>query len=130
MPPDARLLAIERTAEFVERLRGLDDDRFEVVNGCASTIREKLRERGLQGADAVVSGIPFSTLPEHLAGTIVSSVADSLAPGGRFVACQVVATVTRYMNPLLGTPAVGFELLNMPPTRVFTWQKRTASRDA
>lgn len=130
MQRESRLLAIERTAEFVDRLRGMDDKRFDVVNGCASAILELLRERGMRQADAIVSGIPFSTLPGDLARTIVDSVADALAPGGRFVAYQVVAAVTEYANPALGTPAVEFELFNVPPTRVFIWQKRCAAHDS
>lgn len=130
MPAEARLLSIERTAEFVTRLQGLDDSRFEVVNDCASTILDKLHERGLQGADAIVSGIPFSTLPVNLARAIANAVAAALAPGGCFVAYQVVATVTEHANPLLGRPTVDLELCNVPPTRVFTWHKREPGRDA
>lgn len=130
MPRGSRLLAIERTAEFVERLRGVEDERIEVINTCASTIREELQERGIRNADAIVSGIPFSTLPEDLARTIGVSIADALAPGGRFVAYQVVAAVAGYANPLLGAPTVEFELFNVPPTRVFTWQKQAADSNA
>lgn len=126
MPKDARLIAFERTSEFVRRLSTIDDDRLEVIEGCASTVAAALRERGLSGADAIVSGIPFSTLPADLAQTIASAVADALSPGARFVAYQVVARVADYMNPLLGRSQTAIELLNIPPTRVFTWQKHNA----
>jgi len=125
MTRKARLLAIERTAEFVDRLRGLDDDRIDVVNGCASTIFEKLRDRGMHRPRR--HRIRYSVLrplPEDLARTIGSSVAAALVPGGRFVANEVGATVTGYMNPLLGTPVIDLELLNLPPTRLFTRQQR------
>lgn len=123
MRPDARLIAIEWTEAFIGPLREIDDPRLEVVHGCASTIGEQLEQRNLPGADAVVSGIPFSTMPPELCRLIAANLYAALAPGGRFVAYQFMDSVARYMAPHLGRPAVEHELINIPPMRVFTWQK-------
>lgn len=123
MHDSARLIVIERTERFVALLERIDDPRIEVVHGCASTINDILSSRGLSGADAVVSGIPFSTLPDALADDIVSAIARALLPGGRFVAYQVAGAVADYMSPLLGEPEIESVLLNIPPTRVFTWRR-------
>ena len=121
--PQAQLLAIERTAEFARLVEQIDDSRLEVVNGCASSIGDELRCRGFKAADAIVSGIPFSTMPATLAASIVAAVHTALCPGGRFVAYQVSDRVADHALPVLGAPAIEHELRNVPPVRVFTWRK-------
>lgn len=128
MAPQARLVVIERTAEFIENLERIGDGRLEVVHGCASSIGAELQRRSYPAADAVVSGIPFSTLPEALATEIMTAIHDALGPGGRFVAYQFTDRVADYARPLLGSPAVEHELRNVPPLRVFTWRKGANSR--
>lgn len=121
--PGGRLIAIERTADFVPVLEAIEDERFDVVHGCASSIVEQLTSRGFEGADAVISGIPFSTMPAGLCEEIAGAIRDALKPGGRFVAYQFTDWVARYMRPVMGDPVVQHEILNVPPMRVFTWEK-------
>ena len=123
MRPDARLITIEWTEAFIEPLGEIDDSRLEVVHGCASTIGELLEQRDLPGADAVVSGIPFSTMPPELCREIAANLHAALAPGGRFVAYQFSDRVAHYMAPHMGRPIVEHELINIPPMRVFSWRK-------
>lgn len=124
MTPQACLLAIERTAEFVPPLQNIGDPRLAVVNGCASDIVGELARLDLDGADAVISGIPFSTLPPALSRTIAEEIGRALRPGGRFVAYQFTDRVADFATPVLGRPLVEHELRNVPPLKVFTWQKR------
>jgi phosphatidylethanolamine/phosphatidyl-N-methylethanolamine N-methyltransferase len=123
IPRHARLMAIERTEEFAEVLDGLGDERLAVVHGCASSICSELERHGLGTADAVISGIPFSTLPPDLADTIIRQIHRALRPGGRFVAYQLSQRVADYARPVFGQPQVERELRNVPPLRVFTWRK-------
>ena len=129
MSPQARLLVIERTADFIDNLQRIDDKRLDVVHGCASSIGAELRRREYPAADAVISGIPFSTLPKLLAAEIITAVHGALGPGGRFVAYQFSDRVVDYAQPVLGTPEVEHELYNLPPLRVFTWRKEGRPRD-
>jgi len=126
--PQAHLLAIERTEEFARLVEQIDDSRLEIVNGCASSIGNELRCRGFEAADAIVSGIPFSTMPATLAATIVAAVHAALCPGGRFVAYQISDRVADHALPVLGAPAIEHELRNIPPVRVFTWCKAEKAR--
>lgn len=127
MSSQAKMLVIERTAEFIDTLGGIDDPRLEVVHGCASTIGDELERRGLPAADVVISGIPFSTMPPELAEEIVTAVNDALAPGGRFVAYQFTDRVADYAKPVMGSPEVEFEFVNVPPIRLFIWRKTAVS---
>jgi len=126
MSPDAILLAIEINPDFCELLtQTIRDPRLIVHEGSAADIQEALTKHDLlvtQGApDVVLSGIPFSTMPKELGLSILQSVKDNLAPGGRFVAYQFRDVVHTLGKQVFGPAAVQLELLNVPPMRVYRW---------
>ena len=124
MPAQARLLAIELNPGFQAHVRKVvRDPRLHVELGSAEDIGAFLAARRLPAADAVISGIPFSTMPFEVGDRIAQAVAQHLAPGGRFVAYQWAAAVAERTTPYLGAPHVQFEALNIPPMRVYTWTK-------
>jgi phospholipid N-methyltransferase len=123
MPQDGRLLGIELNPEFHARLRGIDDPRFILHPGSAGSLLHALAAHGMPAPQAIVSGIPFSTMGRALAQDVADAIATALAPGGRFVAYQFTDEVRRFCRPRLGPPRVEVELLNIPPLRVFQWQK-------
>jgi phospholipid N-methyltransferase len=124
MPNSASLLAIELNEAFAARLRTtIRDPRLTVVQGSAEFIAQSLAEHRLPAPDAVISGIPFSTMPREVADRIAAEIAKVLAPGGRFVAYQVRAHVAGYVTPYLGTGRKEWEIINIPPVRVFTWTR-------
>ena len=124
MPACSHLLAIELSEEFAARLRAsIRDPRLAVAQGSAEYIDRVLADHGLPAPDAVISGIPFSTMPRDVADRIAAAIARVLAPGGRFVAYQVRPHVADYTTPYLGQPRKDWELINVPPVRVFTWTR-------
>jgi len=127
MASTAQLLAIELDIEFHQRLHAsIHDPRFNVELGSAERLAEFLSARWLPAPDAIISGIPFSTMPPELSDRVASSVARALRPGGRFVAYQVRGHVSGFMSPYLGKPEKRWEVVNVPPVRVFTWVKPDA----
>jgi len=123
LPEESTLLAVEIDPAFVERLREIPDPRLVVHQGSAEQIREALARYGLGAADAVVSGIPFSTMPDAVGRRILREVWESLGPGGRFVAYQFRDRVADLGEEIAGQPEVELELRNVPPMRVFSWRK-------
>lgn len=124
MSPAARLLAIELDANFYRHLRNaLADPRLFLENGSAEKLADFLAAHRMPAPDAIVSGIPFSTMPPEDSGRIAAAIASVLRPGGRFVAYQVRAHVASFASPYLGEPQKEWELVNIPPVRVFTWVK-------
>ena len=124
LPATSHLLAIELNGDFAGRLRAeIRDPRLTVVQGSAESIARFLAEQGLPAPDAVISGIPFSTMPREVADRIAAAIAGVLAPGGRFVAYQFRAHVAGYATPYLGAPRRELEVINIPPVRVFTWTR-------
>jgi phospholipid N-methyltransferase len=126
MGPDTILLAIEINPGFCELLtQTIRDPRLIVHEGSATDISEALAKHDLldsHGApDVVLSGIPFSTMPKELGLSILQSVKDSLAPGGRFVAYQFRDVVHTLGKQVFGPATIQLELLNMPPMRVYRW---------
>lgn len=124
MPTSARLLAIELDPTFHQHLQQqLGDPRLLLELASAERLAELLASRRLPAPDAIVSGIPFSTMPPEVSDRIAALVAQVLRPGGRFVAYQVRAHVADYTRPYLGEPEKRWEVVNIPPVRVFTWIK-------
>ena len=124
MQPSARLLAIELDTRFHGHLAdSLHDPRCLLELGSAEHLARILEERRLPAPDAIVSGIPFSTMPPEVSDRIARTIAEVLPPGGRFVAYQVRAHVADFAEPYLGPARKEWEWVNIPPVRVFTWIK-------
>ena len=71
----------------------------------------------------ILSGIPFSTMDLKLGMSILRSVHAALSVDGRFVAYQFRDRVESLGNNVFGRANVQTELLNMPPMRVYCWEK-------
>jgi phosphatidylethanolamine/phosphatidyl-N-methylethanolamine N-methyltransferase len=127
MQPEARLLAIEINPHFVEVLQRWPDKRLIVVPGSALDIGAILAARGLSAPDVIVSGIPFSTMTMPIGRDILRSVYDALEPGGAFVAYQVRDRVNLLGREVFGRARVQTELLNVPPMRIYRWEKHVTS---
>lgn len=123
MPGDGRLLAIELEQDFVELLAGFADPRLLPRQGSAEAIGRLLADSGLPAADAVISGIPFSTIGDDNGRAVIDAVWESLAPGGRFVAYQFRDRVAQVARPRMGKPEAARELRNIPPMHVYCWRK-------
>lgn len=120
MAPSATLLAIETNADFVAELqRTLPDPRLVVVHGSAADLRALLAAQGLRQVDALISGIPFSTLPAPLRTAVLDAVADSLSPGGELVVYQHTALLLPLLQERFHSVANETEWRNFFPMRVF-----------
>lgn len=130
MPQEARLLSVEINPVFHALLGRLQDPRFNVHLGSAEELRDLLARYGMPAPQAIISGIPFSTMSRSMACRILNAIAEVLPTGGRFVAYQVRDHVHRLCRPYLGPARVEVELLNIPPLRVFQWEKNGVARPA
>ena len=123
--PQTRVMAIELEADFHAHIRAsIPDRRLSVELGSAERLEEFLAARRMPAPDAIVSGIPFSTMPADVGDRIAAAIGRALAPGGRFVAYQWTPVVAERTIPYLGEPKREWEPLNIPPMRVFTWVKK------
>jgi phosphatidylethanolamine/phosphatidyl-N-methylethanolamine N-methyltransferase len=124
MRPDAKLLAIEINPRFAKLLREtVTDPRLIVHCGSATDIPAALAEHGLEAPDVILSGIPFSTMPRKVGIGVLESVKQSLSDTGRFVAYQFRDRVDTLGREVFGPSRKQTELLNVPPMRVYRWDK-------
>lgn len=123
MPPHAKLLSIEINPHFHSLLGRIEDRRLIAHLGSAGELESIISTYELDAPNAIISGIPFSTM-SHSAGTeILEAVSSLLAHKGRFVAYQVSNRVATLCQPILGSGQTITELRNIPPMRIFRWEK-------
>jgi phosphatidylethanolamine/phosphatidyl-N-methylethanolamine N-methyltransferase len=123
MARHAKLLSIEINPNFHTLVSSIEDDRLIAHLGNADGMKEIIYMYGLGAPEVVISGIPFSTMSHSLGSQILMAISLVLAPGGRFVAYQLSKRVACLCQPYLGPGEVGVELFNIPPMRVYRWEK-------
>jgi phospholipid N-methyltransferase len=118
--PDAALLTLDTEAHFIDDLNAkFPDPRLIAVRGSAAAIDRHLAALGWDGAEVIISGIPYTAMPAELREGILSASAAALAPGGRFIAYQY----SPYIRPILGRlyphVATHWVARNIPPAFFF-----------
>jgi phospholipid N-methyltransferase len=117
---DGHLIVFETNGDFVEFLRTtLKDPRVHIVHGSAERVNEVIGELGLDGADYVISGIPFSVMPPHVRENILRNTQAVVKPGGRFLVYQFSPAVSPYLNDIFSDVKKGFEPFNILPAWLF-----------
>ena len=126
MPRDAQLLSVEINPRFRTSLERIGDSRLIAYTGGAGELERAISLHGLAAPDVVISGIPFSKMKRDSASHVLQMISTVLAAGGRFVAYQLHKRVESLCRPLLGPAQVELELRNIPPLRIYRWQKHAA----
>ena len=120
MAPDATLIAIDTNEDFVRYLRGkFTDNRLFAITGSAENVREIIADCGFDHADYILSGLPFSTLPQGVGAKIVQQTHEALRPGGGFLVYQFKAKARAFMAGHFKRIDKGLEWANVPPCHLF-----------
>jgi phospholipid N-methyltransferase len=120
LPADGTLVVLETNLEFVEFLRSsMRDPRLRVVHGSAADVSRHLADHGVDSADYIISGIPFSTMPEQVREDILRSTREALQPDGAFLVYQFSPKVQPYLESEFSAVERGFELRNILPAQLF-----------
>ncbi|HYL93504.1 MAG TPA: rRNA adenine N-6-methyltransferase family protein [Alphaproteobacteria bacterium] len=127
MSPDARLVVFEMNLDFVRYLRRIfPDPRLHVVHGSAENVQKELESLGLSGADYIVSGIPYTTMPEREREVIAREASKALNPGGALLFYQFTRTVLPYLRAHFDQVARDFELRNILPAYLYYCTQESA----
>ena len=130
MGPNARLIAIDTNADFIDYLRrDIDDPRLIAVAGSAADVEKIVAAHGFDHADYVLSGLPFSTLPPGVGNAIGKATARVIRDGGAFLVYQFSPKVRDFIAPFFERIERGFEWVNMPPATLF-WAYRERTKKA
>ena len=120
MGAKSRLVAFEMNRDFVGYLRrSFADQRLHVVPGSAELVRAELSRLRLPGADYIISGIPYTTMPARLRETIMRESRAALNPGGAVLVYQFTRTVLPYLRTHFRHVRQDYELRNILPARLF-----------
>lgn len=129
VPPE-RLLLVERMPDFAVMLR----DRFPGVRVLAMDAAELGRAElfGGEAVRAVVSGLPFLSMPKGQVVGVLEGCFSHLAPDGAFYQFTYGARcpVPRRILERLGLQAtrIGRTFSNFPPAAVYRFRRRTPLR--
>ncbi|MDE2595245.1 MAG: methyltransferase domain-containing protein [Sphingomonadales bacterium] len=125
---DGQLLVIDTNPLFIDYLnRTIADSRFTAVLGSAADVEDIVRAHGHDHADYVLSGLPFSTLPDGVGPAIADATWRVLRPGGAFLVYQFTAKARDFMARHFARIDNGFELLNILPCFLYWGWKDTAA---
>ena len=122
--PDGSLIVIDTNPLYIDYLnRTIHDPRFTAVLGSAADVEKIVRDRGHDGADYVLSGLPFSTLPDGVGPAIVDATHRVLNSGGAFLVYQFSAAARDFMAKRFDRIDSDFEPLNVLPCKMFWGHK-------
>ena len=120
MRRDGTLIVIDTNPLYIDYLkRTITDGRFKPVLGSAADVEEIVRAHGFDHADYVLSGLPFSTLPDGVGPEIAAATYRIIRPGGAFLVYQFSAAARDFMAKHFRRIDSGFETLNVLPCRLF-----------
>ena len=116
---DGELIVIDTNPLYIDYLkRTIRDSRFHAVLGSAEDVEEIVRAHGHEKADYILSGLPFSTLPEGVGPNIAAATYRVIREGGAFLTYQfsnVARDLTAKHFPRVETD---FEWLNILPCKL------------
>jgi phospholipid N-methyltransferase len=120
LKPGATLIAIDTNPDFIDYLNStIPDSRFRAVLGSAADVEQIVKDSGFEHADYVLSGLPFSTLPEGVGPAIAAATARVIRPGGAFLVYQFRAKVRDFISPHFARIDQAMEYWNIPPCCLF-----------
>ena len=113
---DGALVVIDTNPLFIDYLRRtIGDSRFHPVLGSAADVEEILNALGYDKADYVLSGLPFSTLPDGVGPAIAEATHRVVRPGGAFMTYQFSTTARDLTARHFRRVDTGFAWWNVPP---------------
>jgi phospholipid N-methyltransferase len=128
MSPQARLIVFEMNQDFVHYLaQRFPDPRLHVVHASAEHARRELRRLDVDGADYIISCVPFTTMPAGLRNKILGETRKVLNPDGSFLVYQYSRTLLPSLRSHFSLVHQDFEPLNIPPARLFCCMQETAA---
>jgi phospholipid N-methyltransferase len=120
LPRHGKLLVIDTNPLFIDYLKAtIPDGRFLPVLGSAEDVEEIVRAHGYDHADYVLSGLPFSTLPDGVGANIAAATHRVLRPGGAFLVYQFTAAARDFMAKHFNRIDAGYEALNVLPCKLY-----------
>jgi len=93
--PNTKFFAVELNKDFYNYFKKLFPY-LKIYNEDASNLRVLLKEENLTSIDAVISALPWTTLPVNVQESLLTAIVDALNPGCYFT---TIAYITGIFTP-------------------------------
>jgi phospholipid N-methyltransferase len=125
LPRDGALVVIDTNPLYIDYLkRTIRDSRFHPVLGSAEDVEAIVGALGYEKADYVLSGLPFSTLPEGVGPAIAAATHRVVREGGAFLTYQFSTTARDLTARYFKRIETAFAWWNIPPCLLcWGWQE-------
>lgn len=118
--PGTAMIVIEQNDRFYEILR----KQFQgiagvaLIHGDAGNVCGYLKEQGFQYADYIISGLPFTSLPEQVSRRILSQTQNAIGAEGVFTTFQYTLLRKQFLEEYFHIRKIGRIWRNLPPAYV------------
>lgn len=120
MSPKSRLILIEANRDFVRYLdQRIHDPRVSVFHDNAINIQSIVNQCGLNTADYVIMGIPFSLSDHEQNHSIIANCKKVLKKGGIILVYQFSPRIKKYLRKHFDHIHPDLEVFNIPPLFIF-----------
>ena len=118
--PGTTLILIEQNKAFCEQLRASFDGLpgLFIVHGSARNVIQHLEARGVPGADYIVSGLPFTSLPAAVSDQILNATKPALGREGKFITFQYSLAKKQFLERYFQIENCWRVIRNLPPAYV------------
>ncbi|MCI8610196.1 MAG: SAM-dependent methyltransferase [Firmicutes bacterium] len=118
--PETCLLLIEQNPTFCKLLRDKyqSQPNVHIIEGTAADINLYLSLHGFSNADYIVSGLPFTSLPEKISSSILSATKQAIGEEGAFITFQYSLVKKHFFETHFTIVHMLRELHNLPPAYV------------
>ena len=103
-------------------------DNTVVLHGSAEEADRLIREQGAVCADAVISGLPFASLPKSVSLNIFAATRRLLREDGIFVTCQYSRVKEGLFARHFQIAEVQLERRYLPPAYVYVLKQKEEAR--
>lgn len=126
MHPESKLLSFEINPKFCDIIRNrFDDPRLILIEDSAEKVGYYLDQIGAKdGADYVVSALPFVMLPDQLGVDIVSACKKHMKPGALFNQMHYSLAKKKLYKNIFGNVKIKLAPFNLPPAFVLVSTKK------
>lgn len=123
--PGTMLILIEINETFVRQLKSRFKDipNLHIIHGSAEHMQDYLTELQLQQVDAVLSGLPFTSMPTPISQSILSRISETLNKNGSFITFQYSLVKKAFIEQYF--PSIKLKRVwgNLPPAYVISCKK-------
>ena len=121
---DAKILCFEVNKKFCGYLRRkIKDKRLIIINDSAENIKKYFKRFNIPKIDYIISGLPFSVLPDNEKLIIIEETKNMLRKYGKFVVYQYLNNFKKYLYNYFSNISTKFVPLNIPPCFVYVCEK-------